>query len=204
MREANALRQPVIIEPEIHKVTPEMLQNAEARETLKAPEFRFAASDGRTYQLSEERADGPVVLIFIKDGCPCSVSAETHFNDLHAAYEGHVRFFGVFDGSLEKARGWASRNAVPFPILLDPEGNLVRLYQARNSAYVVLIDRSGTIDAFWPGYSSAMLQVVNARIAKLAGLPEAAINTSEAPDELYSGCPFEIETEAPPVKTSSP
>lgn len=190
MRAARSLSGPTVVEPEKHKVTAEMLRGAEARETLLAPMFRARASDDATHELAEGLKRGPVVLVFIKDGCPCSVSAEGYFNSLHAAYDGRVRFFGVIDGDRDAARAWAARNGVPFPILIDPDCALVRDFRAENSAYVALIDRSGRIDSFWPGYSTAMLEALNARIAVLAGLPEAPIDTTGAPEELYSGCPF--------------
>jgi peroxiredoxin len=187
---ATEQKRPSAIEEEKHKVSPEMLRDAEALEQQNAFNFHASASDGQTYVLADELKHGPVVLVFIKDGCPCSVSAEIHFNDLHAAYRGHVRFFGVIDGDRDLATAWSVRNAVPFPILLDPQGELVRQYRAPNSAYLALVDTRGKIDSFWPGYSSAMLEALNARIATLSGRPEPTIDTSQAPAELYSGCPF--------------
>ncbi len=194
MKAAQASRGESDEEVEKHKVSPEMLRGAESQERTEAADFRGMASDGRAYTLSDEWKRGPVVLIFIKDGCPCSVSAESYFNNLHAAYRGHVTFFGVIDRERDEAEAWAARYAVPFPLLLDPHGELVRKYHVTNSAYLALIDTSGKIDSFWPGYSSAMLEAVNARIATLSGLPEAEQDTSQAPDELYSGCPFLVES----------
>ena len=180
----------VILEPETHKVTPRMLRDAEALQARDAPAFHVQDDRGCWHDLAEERADGPVVLIFISDGCPCSVSAEPYWNSLHAAYNGRIRFLGVIDGDAAVARAWGTHNGVPFPILPDPRGQIIRSYGAENSAYVALIDREGRIDAFWPGYSSAMLSALNGRIAQLAGLAESSFDVSDAPEELYSGCPF--------------
>jgi peroxiredoxin len=178
-------------EPEKHKVTPRMLATAQTREKRPAPPFRKVDAQGQTHSLAELLETGPIVLLFIKDGCPCSVSAEGYFNRMHASYGGHIRFFGVIDGDAAVARRWAEANGVPFPILPDPEHELVHLYGAENSAYVTLIDRDRTIDMFWPGYSAGMLRDLNARMARLAGRPEQPVDVGEAPDELYSGCPFE-------------
>src|SRR4051794_30573010 len=79
-------------EPDKHKVTPAMLSAAEARERRAAPSFHQAGADGVTYDLEAMLRDGPLVLVFIKDGCPCSVSAEAYFHAIHAAYRGKIRF----------------------------------------------------------------------------------------------------------------
>ncbi len=57
-----------------------------------APTFRAPGSDGETYVLGDLLKDGPLVLVFIKDGCPCSKSAEPFFRRLHASGRGWVRF----------------------------------------------------------------------------------------------------------------
>lgn len=177
-------------EPERHKVTPPMLDAAEAKAGRPAPRFHRDAADGSDCDLDEMLRTGPLVLLFIKDGCPCSVAAESFFNGLHASYRGRVRFVGVIDGDASVARRWAATNGVPFPIVPDPQLELMHAYGATNSAYVALIDRDGRLDGFWPGYSVAMLHDLNSRIAALSGLSEEPIETAEAPDELYSGCPF--------------
>ena len=134
---------------------------------------------------------GPVVLVFIKDGCPCSVSAEAYFNQLHAAYRGKIRFVGVIDGDPKTARKWGAIQGVPFPIVPDPKLDLMQSYGATNSAYVALIDRAGRIEEFWPGYSVSMLRDLNSKMSKLAHLETESIETPDAPEDLYSGCPFQ-------------
>src|SRR5208337_4269472 len=47
---------------------------------------------------------------------------------------------------------------VSYPLLLDPNLQLVRAYGVENSAYVVLVDQKGQIMMDWPGYSASMLQ----------------------------------------------
>ncbi|MDB5350928.1 MAG: resA 17 [Planctomycetota bacterium] len=178
-------------EPEKHKVTPAMLVAAEARAKRPAPPFEMIASDGTACDLAKMAKDGPIVLVFIKDGCPCSVSAEAYFNQLHAAYRGRIRFVGVIDGDRKLARKWGALNGVPFPILPDPKLTLMQSYGATNSAYVALIDRDGQIEEFWPGYSASMLHDLNAKMAKLAGLDPETVETPDAPEDLYSGCPFQ-------------
>lgn len=180
----------VASEPDKHKVTPEMLSAAETYSDSKAPTFRLNDSEGVTQDLDALLKDGPIVLIFIKDGCPCSVSAESYFNNLHALYGGRLRFLGVIDGDAAKARRWAAVQGVPFPIVPDPHGELTREYGVTNSAFVALIEPSGKINSLWPGYSSSMLKELNHRATSLAKIKEEPFETSDAPEDLYSGCPF--------------
>ena len=178
------------IEPETHKVTPDMLASAGQRVKSAAPAFRRVDADGTTQDLAELLKSGPVVLVFIKDGCPCSVSASPYFNALHTLYRGRLRLLGVIEGDAEVARRWGSANHVTFPILLDPSLDLAKNYGATNSAFVALIDRDGRIDELWPGYSASMLHDLNRRASAMAGLVQEPFDASDAPEELYSGCPF--------------
>jgi peroxiredoxin len=179
-----------LIEPDKHKVTPAMLEAAETHNKSLAPPFRLTDANGTIQDLSELVKDGPLVLVFIKDGCPCSVSAETYFNTIHSLYRGRLRFLGVIDGDANVARRWGSIQGVPFPILPDPKLEIAKQYGATNSAFVALINKSGQVEELWPGYSVSMLKDLNRRAAGLAGLEMETLETLDAPDELYSGCPF--------------
>jgi len=179
------------VEDEKHKVTPEMLRKAEAKARKPAPTFRVADAEGVVVDLAEAVKTGPVVLVFIKDGCPCSTSAEGYFDAIHAAYRGRITFFGVIEGDAKVARRWGAEHGVPFPILPDPRLELTRSYGATNSAFVAVIDRSGDLAEFWPGYSAGMLRDLSRRASELAGMPEEPIDFADAPEELYSGCPFD-------------
>ncbi len=65
---------------------------------------------------------------------------------LFAAYKDEIRFLGVIDAEVSRARGWAKENSVPFPILADPESRIVHAYKAESSAYVALVSKEGTIE----------------------------------------------------------
>jgi peroxiredoxin len=114
------------------------------------------------------------------------------FNQLARAYAPSVGFLGVIDRQSEEARSWGRANQVPFPILADPDLAIVRAYGASNSAYVALIDKRHQIEKFWPGVSEGMLDDLNQRLARLAGIEPRPIDASEAPEDLYSGCPFDL------------
>ncbi len=183
---------PIIIEGRKHTATAEMQAAAAAREKQAAPAFRAEADDGQTYSLSDLARAGSLALIFIKDGCPCSVAAGPFYGRLAESYGSRVRFFGVIDGNAEVARKWARANHVPFPILADPDLRIVREYKAENSAYFAIIAPDGSIEKYWPGYSADMLREANELLARFAGVEAKLLDVAGAPEDLYTGCPYEL------------
>ena len=51
-----------------------------------APAFQTEATDGKGYHLDTLTKESPILLMFIKQGCPCSESAQPFFNRLYEAY----------------------------------------------------------------------------------------------------------------------
>ncbi len=175
-----------------HAVTEEMARASEEVAGKAAPEFRAIATDGGEYTLTSWESHRPLILVFIKDGCPCSDAAQPYFNRLFEAYGPLATFLGVIGSDLETAGTWARTHNVLFPIIADPDQRVIRAYEVANSAYVALV-QDGRVDNLWPGYSTSTLAEISSRIAALAGVPVAAISFDGAPSEPYSGCPFEFD-----------
>jgi len=174
-----------------HLATAEMI--AKSRSLAGKPAFPFQAKcgDGNLYSLNALLASRPVVLVFIKDGCPCSKAAQPYFNKLYLAAGGRVDFLGIIDGDESVAARWASENATRFPVLADPEKSIIHAFEAPNSAYSALIDRGGTIQTLWAGYSVEMIHELSSAMARLTGALIAPVDVTDAPESLYSGCPFD-------------
>ncbi len=177
--------------PARHVVTPSMAEASRGMVLRQAPAFTLKATDGAEYSLGELIREGPLLLTFIKIGCPCSEAAQPYFNRLRAAYP-HARILGVIDGDHGPANLWAKKIRVSYPLLLDPNLQLVRAYGVENSAYVVLVDQKGQIMMHWPGYSASMLQELGATLAGLTRSAVRPIDTLDAPVEFYSGCPYDL------------
>ena len=174
-----------------HRVTPQMWERSAAWTKAPAPEISAQADDGTVYSLADMTNGKPAVVIFIKDKCPCSAAADPYFTQLHLAYKDQVNFFGVIDGGAETAKGWKDLHKTPYPILLDPDLIMVKDYQVSNSAYVALINSNGQIERLWPGYSESMLKEMNRQIASLGGVAAPDLRFTDAPEEPFSGCPFD-------------
>jgi peroxiredoxin len=174
-----------------HMVTPSMAEASRGMWLRKAPDFQATSTDGVSYSLRELIGQRPLLLTFSKIGCPCSEAAQPFFNRLAATYP-RVRVLGVIDGDLGPAKLWSGKIQASYPSLLDPDLKLVRAFGVENSAYVVLIDTDGQIAAHWPGYSVSMLQQLGASLARLTNSAIRPIDTSDAPVDLYTGCPFDL------------
>lgn len=181
----------VATEPATHIVTPVMADASGALIGRPAAGVHAPATDGWTYDLDSLRRRGPVVLTFIKDGCPCSEAVQPLFNELAHAYP-KAAVLGVIDDPAEPARRWAERFHARYPLLLDPDLKIVRDYQVTNSVFVVLVDETGTIAGHWPGYSAPMLRELGAALARLTGSEERPLHLTDAPEDLYTGCPYDL------------
>jgi peroxiredoxin len=174
-----------------HFVTSEMLAASGAMTSREAPGFVKTATDGRTYSLAEVTRNGPLVLTFIKKGCPCSEAVQRFFNQLRDAYPA-ATFLGVIDTDVDQARRWEVRFRARYPLLPDSGLELTRAYNVQSSAYVILVDGSGHIAKYWPGISTGMLCELGTDLARLTATPEKPIDTFGASDELCAGCPFDL------------
>jgi peroxiredoxin len=173
-----------------HLASPTMIEVSSRASGSKAPDFKASANDGQTYRLSEIVKAGPAVLIFIKEDCPCSRAAEPFFQRIHAAGRGWVPFYGVIDGGVEVAQRWADQSHSVFPILADPELKIIHAYKAESSAYVAFVGPEGQIEKLWAGYSESMLRELADRMARWVKPGMEPFDVSDAPAELYSGCPY--------------
>lgn len=191
-------------EPEVHYVTPRQLTDSAALATTVVPTLTATTDRDRffTWPLLDDRR--PLLLIFIKEGCPCSVELEPFFHRLERAYADVVLFAGVIDADARTARRYAEANATPYPILADPERQIIHRLRAANGAYVALVAlpvspdaRAGTgaqdgpaIDSLWPGCSAEIFTHMGRRIAAAAGVAERPLDVTGLPSAAVTGCPF--------------
>jgi peroxiredoxin len=181
----------VLADDEKHRVTPEMEREAEGRAGGEMPGVSVETAGGRV-DLASLAGEGPAVVVFIKEGCPCSAAAEPYFRRLHAAYGERARFLGVIGGDRATAREWVETHKTPFEVANDETLAAMKALGVTNSAYVVVAGPGGRIEGVWPGFSKGMLGEVSRLLAGLAGVAEKGIDVADAPEELYTGCPFEF------------
>lgn len=119
----------------------------------KAPAFSAAASDGKTYRLSDLLQQGAVALIFYPgNNTPgCNRQLATARDALGQFTRQEIQPFGVNPADVESHARYAAKMKFNFPLLSDPEEAIARAYHAlkdddqhiQRSVYVIA--RDGTI-----------------------------------------------------------
>jgi len=190
-----ALRLPIVNSDrsgfhENHLLGPKQLAESNAAARREFADLAADAHDGRRLdwqQLSEGR---PVLLVFIKDGCPCNAEFDSYLRRVEKLYRDDVRFVGVIDGGVETARRYVERSRVEYPILADADRRLIHRFKARNGCYSALLTADGALDTLWPGYSADALRDLARRIATLTHVAERLPDVADVPAALTTGCPF--------------
>ena len=173
-----------------HRPTAAMLAAAAKAGGTSAPPFLVVAPDGKTISTAALATSRPLLLVFVKDGCPCNEAEQPFLNLLRDTYGDRAEFAAVFDGDAVAARRWATANLTRFTMLPDPSMELVRRYGVENSAYVVLVSPGGKVAKAWPGFSDEMLQTLNDRLGETGGGVKRLLTFVGAPSEMYTGCPY--------------
>ena len=147
-------------------------------------------SDGREITWEELSAGLPIVAVFIKDGCPCSIEFEPVFHRIARACSCACSSWALSMAQSMWRRSYAAANDVPYPLLADPERALIHDVAAKNAAYVALVSADGVIESMWPGCSAEMMQDLCRKIAACTGIEEQTVDFSGMPGPLTTGCPF--------------
>lgn len=123
---------------------------AVAKEGYLAPNFTLETMDGGTYTFDHDAVDKPVLINFWASWCqPCKDEAPA-LAALHEKYREQIDFLGVnvtiweFFGT-EKADEFVQKYDWKMPILLDNDGDVIKLYRVIAVPVTVLIDQNGVI-----------------------------------------------------------
>ena len=134
-----------------------LLASMESRSDLiaigqPAPDFTATTGEGQTVRLSELRGQKRVVLVFYPgDYTPVCTAQLCSFRDNWEALQGeHTVVYGVNPANQEKHAGFAARNRLPFPLLVDAGGEITLSYGCRALLGIVkrtvyVIDRQGRV-----------------------------------------------------------
>jgi peroxiredoxin len=175
---------------EKHFVTPDQLVECGALAERRIEPFTAVAHDGARFAWPAAGGARPLVLVFIKRGCPCSVEFEPFFHRLEEQYRDTADFVGVIDADADSARAYAAANKVPYRVLADPDRAIVTRFEAKHGGYVALVGVDGHLDTLWPGCSAEMMRALGRRIAAIRALAERPVDVSDMPKILTTGCPF--------------
>lgn len=111
-----------------------------------APDFSLKTLSGKTFKLSGQKGK-PVLLIFVTTWCPSCRSEIPHYKDIYETYGRRgleVAMIDIQEPGVTVSR-FASRNQIPFGILLDERGDVAGAYGIVGVPAMVLIDKGGKI-----------------------------------------------------------
>jgi peroxiredoxin len=149
----------------------------------KAPEFELKAMDGRTFQLREELAKGPVVLAFFKVSCPTCQYTFPFLERLHRAYGHRVgpnptgRLVGISQNDPKQTAAFTKEFGVTFPVLLDDRETypVSNAYGLTNVPTLFWIAQSGEIEVTSVGWVKADFLEIGRKLAESEEIPSAPI-----------------------------
>jgi len=133
-----------------------------------APDFTLRAADGKNLRLQEQR--GQVVLVnFWATWCgPCKQEMP-HLNRLYEKYRasGFVLLAVNIDEDPRLAVGMAQRMGLKFPVLLDGDKKVSKLYDLSSMPSTVMIDRDGRVRHIHLGYREGLEDLYEKQIREL-------------------------------------
>ncbi len=133
-----------------------------------APDFTLRATDGQNLRLQEQR--GQVVLVnFWATWCgPCKQEMP-HLNRLYEKYRasGFVLLAVNIDEDPRLAVGTAQRMGLKFPVLLDGDKKVSKLYDLSSMPSTVMIDRDGRVRHIHLGYREGLEDLYEKQIREL-------------------------------------
>jgi peroxiredoxin len=96
----------------------------------RAPEFKAASDTGVTYDLEQEIKAGPVVLVFYRGGwCPYCSKQLNELKKLYPEIEKRgASLAAISVDRVEKAAETRDKQEIGFPLLSDPDAEIVEKY----------------------------------------------------------------------------
>jgi peroxiredoxin len=126
----------------------------------RAPDFELRSLDGESVRLGDHFGKNVVLIDFWATYCEPCLLALPHLDELYKKYK--QRGFVVLAVAIDEAalgsrvRVEAAKLRLTFPVLLDPETEVVARYNPRSTApYSVLVGRDGRIVSRREGYTVA-------------------------------------------------
>jgi len=133
-----------------------------------APDFTLRTTEGGNMRLQEQR--GRVVMVnFWATWCgPCKIEMP-HLNRLYEKYRssGFVLMGVNVDEDPRNAVNTAAKLGVTFPVLLDADKRVSRLYDLSTMPTTLIIDRDGRVRHLHRGYRDGYEQTYDQQIREM-------------------------------------
>ncbi|MEM4734588.1 MAG: peroxiredoxin [Candidatus Thorarchaeota archaeon] len=94
-----------------------------------APVFKTTTESGEPFDLTAFRGQKVVLYFYPKDDTPGCTQEACSLRDAFPVFEGaSVRIFGISGGTAKSHQKFKAKNSLPFPLLMDENFEIARLY----------------------------------------------------------------------------
>ncbi len=120
----------------------------------KAPDFTLTDAMGKEHTLSSYTGKGQIVVLeWFNSGCPYVVRHHekyTTMTDLAGKYQGKVTWLAINSGAPGQQGYGQDKEAIEkwrlnYPVLIDADGQIGRLFGAKTTPHMFIIDKSGVL-----------------------------------------------------------
>ncbi len=125
-----------------------------AKVGARAPDFTLTDTAGQEHSLASYTGKGQIVVLeWFNAGCPFVVRHHEKYktmSDLAAKHAGKVTWIAINSGAPGKQgygidKEFAKKWNISYPILLDADGSVGRLYGAKTTPHMYIIDTKGVL-----------------------------------------------------------
>jgi len=124
--------------------------------TKRAPDFSLPDISGKNFKLSENYGRGPIYISFWATWCKPCIEELAEYKKIYKDYK--VKGFKMFaistddERTVAKVKPFVKSKGFDFPVLLDTNSDISRLYYAQSVPYSVILDKKGMIIYSHLGY----------------------------------------------------
>ena len=155
---------------------------------LSAPEFELASAAAGPLRLSDLRAEGPALVLFVSEECPtCALTLRRLAPDVELLARIGITVAAVFEDPLEVAARLARRTAFPGPVLSEPPPfEVSRAFAVKSLPTAVLAARDGSLLGRCVGWDADCMDELLEKACLAVGAP--ALQVTDQPPRRKPGC----------------
>src|SRR5215467_6885033 len=141
-----------------------------------APEFSLSRSNEKPFRYSRANGGKTTLLAFIETDCPACRLTLPYLNRLAEAIgESVANVIAVSQDGVGPTRKLVSEMEITFPVIIDHDLNISRLFDPRFVPALFLIDPEGKIVRAEVGFDKTELNQIAAIMADSAGIAPSII-----------------------------
>lgn len=140
----------------------------------KGPNFKVENLDGEIVELNNEIGGGPILLSFWATWCKPCIEELAEYKKIYAEYKDNgFKMFAIStddERTIAKVKPFVKSKGFEFPVLLDTNSDISRLYYAQSVPYSVILDKKGMIIYSHLGYmkgdEAKVKQIISSELNK--------------------------------------